>query len=319
MKPLLFDPIIEHFVRSLEEQTGKPISELPIEEARQALESVQQDNTVHGLPTTQQDVEITISEQITVTITIVRPRDVQETLPVIMYFHGGGWVLGSFSTHERLVKELCLGTQSAVVFVHYTRAPEARFPIAIEQCYGATLYISRYADKYSLDGSRIVVAGDSAGGNIAAAVAMWAQERGGPKIIFQLLLYPVTNAQLTSRSYHDFEDGPWLTKKSMEWFWNSYAPGAAQKLEGSLSPLVAKLELIKNLPPTFIVTAEYDVLRDEGEAYAHLLLQQGGHAHAYRALGAIHDFLILTPIKKSPVVTGTLEIIINVLRAYLQS
>jgi acetyl esterase len=221
-------------------------------------------------------------------------------LPPVLYFHGGGWVLGDSETHDRLTREIAHGASAAVVFVDYDRAPETKYPLAIEQAYTALTYVTEHAAELNVDASRLVVAGDSVGGNMAAVVALLAKERGGPRVGFQLLFYPVTDASFDNASYQAFADGPWLMREAMRWFWDAYLPDADKRRHPTASPLQASLEQLKGLPPALIITDEHDVLRDEGEAYAAKLTQAGVPVTAVRYLGTIHDFVLLNPLADTP-------------------
>jgi acetyl esterase len=225
-------------------------------------------------------------------IRIVRPKGSAETLPAVIYFHGGGWVLGDEETHDHLIREISVGANAAVVFVKYTRSPEARYPVAIEEGYAVTKWVFERGEMIDVDPSRIAVAGDGAGGNIASAVTMLAKERGGPEIKFQVLFYPVTNASFDTESYDMFASGYLLTRDAMKWFWNHYAQNTATRDRPTASPIRASLDELRNLPAALIVTAEYDVLRDEGEAYAAKLQQAGVPVVATRYAGMIHDFVM---------------------------
>jgi acetyl esterase len=218
---------------------------------------------------------------------------------VVLYFHGGGWVLGDKETHDRLVRELATGAQATVVFVANTPAPEARYPVAIEQAYAATAWVARNGTAIGVDPARLALAGDSVGGNMVAAVTLLAKERQGPRIAFQLLFYPVTDASFDNASHTQFAEGPWLTRQAMGWFWDSYAPDVAVRNEPTASPLRASLAQLQGLPPALVITDENDVLRDEGEAYAHKLMAAGVPVTATRYLGAIHDFVLLNPIAQA--------------------
>ena len=303
---MILESRIAQFVKALEAKGGTPIYKLSPADARKVLESVQAVD-VKKMAADIQDVMIPGADG-QVSIRIVRPQGNKEKLPVIMYFHGGGWILGSKETHDRLIRQIANDTQAAVVFVNYTPSPEAQFPIAIEQAYAATAYMAEHGSKYNVDGENLVVMGDSVGGNMATVVALLAQERGGPTIKYQMLFYPVTNAEFTTESYQQFAQGPWLTKASMEWFWNAYAPDIQARKSYKLSPLQASLDQLKMLPPTLIMVNEYDVLRDEGEAYAHKLMQAGVEVSAMRCLGAIHDLVLLNPIADSPIVRSAIAL-----------
>lgn len=224
-------------------------------------------------------------------LTIVRPiGSAQKTLPAFMYFHGGGWVLGDFSTHERLVRDLVAGSGAVAIFVNYTLSPEAKYGIATEQAYAATKWVAENGEEIKIDGQRLAVAGNSAGGNIAAVVALMANEKGTPALRSQVLLCPVTDANLDTPSYKEFANGYFLTKDLMVWFWDNYTSDAESRKQIYASPLQATTVQLKGLPPTLIQTAEFDVLRDEAEAYGRKLDAAGVPVKSVRYNGMIHDF-----------------------------
>ncbi len=231
-----------------------------------------------------------------ISITVVRPVDSNGSLPAVVYTHGGGWILGNFATHQRLVRDLAAQTGAAFVFVNYTPSPEAHYPIAIEQVYATVNWVARYGAELGLDGRRLAVAGDGVGGTMTAAVTLLAKERGGPAIRYQALLYPVTNAGFDTDSYRQFADGPWLTRKAMQWFWDAYAPDVARRTEPTASPLLATVEQLRGLPPALVATDEADVLRDEGEAYGRKLRAAGVDVTAVRYEGVFHDFMMLNAL-----------------------
>ena len=224
-----------------------------------------------------------------ISIRIVRPNGTDDMLPVVMYFHGGGWVLRDKNSHDRLIREIANGSNAAVVFVNYTPSPEAKYPIPIEEAYAATKYIAENGNKHNLDSSRLVAADDSVGGNMATVVAMMAKDRGGPDIIFQLLFYPVTDANFDTASYQEFGTDHWLTTDAMKWYWDNYLPDKKKRKESTASPLQAPLDQLKDLPPVMVINDEFDVLRDEREAYAHKFNQAGVRVTAVRYSGTIHD------------------------------
>ena len=226
-------------------------------------------------------------------ILTIRPEGVTDRCPVIMYFHGAGWVMGDAMTHGRLARQLAVASHATVVFLEYDRAPEHRYPVAIEQAYAATRYVSDHADQFGVDESRLAVAGDSAGGNMATVVALLAKQRRGPEIAGQLLLYPVTSATFDSGSYREFADGPWVTKRAMQWFWDQYTPDRELRNCSTASPLEATTAELAGLPRALVITAENDVLRDEGEAYGRKLVEAGVEVVATRYNATIHDFLML--------------------------
>jgi acetyl esterase len=296
------------FLESLQEQGGPPIYTLSPKEARAVLSNLQASNPVAMLPADIESRTIPGGPNGQISIHIVRPKgDRDKTLPVVIYTHGGGWVLGGFDTHERLVRELANKANAAIAFVNYTRSPEAKYPVAIEEAYAATKWVAENAKSINVDASRLAIAGDSVGGNMAAAVTLLAKERSGPKIAFQALFYPVTDAHLDSQSYMELQEGYWLTREGMKWFWNNYTPDNTTRNEPTASPLHASIDRLKGLPPAFVITEEFDVLRDEGEAYAHKLMQAGVSVTSTRYLGTIHDFMMLNPIADTPAVLGAVD------------
>src|SRR6266566_3958945 len=300
------DPHILDFLKGLEAQGGPPLYTLSPADARRALVSLQRSVNVTKLPANSEDRTIGGGPTGEISLRIVRPQGSSGALPGVMYFHGGGWILGDKETHDRLVREIANGAQATVVFVDYARSPEATYPVAVEQTYAATKWVAEHSASIGIDTSRLVVAGDSVGGNMVAAVTLLARERGGPKIDFQILCYPVTDANFETQSYQQFgEAGYWLTRQAMRWFWDSYAPEAVRN-QPTVSPLRASLDQLMELPPALIITGENDVLRDEGEAYAHKLMAAGVPVMATRYLGAIHDFMLLNPITQTPPVRAAI-------------
>jgi acetyl esterase len=261
-----------------------------------------------------EDVTFPVGPTGSVPIRIVRPAGTPEILPVVMYFHGGGWVLGDRDTHDRLIREIAVGAKAAVAFVEYDRAPEARYPVAIEQAYAATRYVADNGASLRIDPLRLAVAGDSVGGNMAAAVTLMAKQRRGPKIGFQALFYPVTDAGFDTPSYIRFADGPWLTKRAMEWFWDAYLPDPTARNQPTATPLNASLDQLANLPEALVITDENDVLRDEGEAYARKLSAAGVRVTSVRYNGTIHDFVMLNALADTPATRGAIAQAVNALR-----
>jgi len=290
------DPKVRKFIEELDAKGGEPIYKLSPADARNVLETLQS-QPVRKLDAKIEDLTIPGGPTKEVSIRIVRPANYAGgPLPVVMYFHGGGWILGSKNTHDRLIREIANGANAALVFVNYTPSPEAKYPVPIEQAYAATKYIAENGKKMNLETSRLAVVGDSVGGNMATVVAMLAKQRGGPRIAYQVLFYPVTDANFETASYREFAKGPWLTKAAMMWFWDAYAPDVAARKNPTASPLQASLDELSGLPPALIITDENDVLRDEGENYADKLMQAGVSVTAVRYLGTIHDFVMLNPI-----------------------
>ncbi len=295
------------FIEEVTAQGGPPLYTISPSAARQVLENVQSQPT-EKLTVQTEDLILPCGPQGSVSVRIVRPLNGREALPVVMYFHGGGWILGSKETHDRLVREIACGSHAAVVFVNYSPSPEAAYPIPIEEAYAATQYIAEHGHDMKLDPSRLAVAGDSVGGNMATVVALLAKERSGPKIDFQLLFYPVTDANFNTGSYQDFAGGPWLTKAAMEWFWNAYAPNLADRQKHTACPLRSTTDQLRGMPPTLLITDENDVLRDEGEAYAHKLMEAGVDVTVMRYLGTMHDFVLINAISQTPAARSAIAV-----------
>jgi len=207
-------------------------------------------------------------------------------LPVVVYFHGGGWVIMDVETHDPLCRALANAANCAVVSVDYRLAPEAKYPAASEDCYAATQWVADNAAELGVDASRIAIAGDSAGGHLSAVVAQMARDKGGPNIIFQVLHCPVTDLDYSTPSYSDNAEGYVLTKDSMEWFWNHYLNNPGEAADAYASPLRGDTS---NLPPALVQTAEFDPLRDEGAAYAKKLEASGVSVSYHNYDGLIHD------------------------------
>ncbi len=299
-EPLSLDATTNAFVQTLAAQGGPPLYTLSPADARQVLLRIQRSVNVPKLPVDSEDRTIPGGPTGTVSIRLLRPQGVSGTLPVVVYLHGGGWVLGDQETHDRLVREIATGAQAAVVFVNYTPSPEAHYPVALEQAYTAAAWAAGQGQALGLDPTRVALVGDSVGGNLVTATMLLAKARGGPKISAQVLFYPVTDATFDTPSYRQFADGPWLTRKAMQWFWDAYLPDAARRAEPTAAPLRASLEQLRGQPPALLITNEADVLRDEAEAYAHHLMQAGVWVTAARYLGTIHDMVLLNPITDTP-------------------
>jgi len=224
-----------------------------------------------------------------------------------MFFHGGGWILGDFPTHERFVRDLVADSGAAAVFVNYTPSPESRYPVAINEAYAATKWVADNGAQINVDGKRLAVAGNSVGGNMAAVVALMAKAKGAPALRSQVLFWPVTNANFENGSYDEFANDHFLTRNMMKWFWDAYTTDPKQRQEIYTSPLLATAEQLKGLPPALVQTAEKDVLRDEGEAYARKLDAAGVTVVTTRYNGMIHDFGLLNVLSGVPATRAALH------------
>lgn len=308
----VLDPVTRDFLDGL--AGSAPIYTLTPDAARAVLSEAQAAARVTMPDVSIKDVELPVGPDGRTRIRAVRPAGATGVLPVIVYIHGGGWVIGDRETHDRLVRELVVGANAVVVFVDYDRSPEHRFPTAIEQGYAVTAHVAANAERLGVDADRLVVAGDSVGGNMAAVVALMAKERNGPKIAAQLLFYPVTDASMSTASYAEFAEGPWLTKAGMAWFWDQYLPDVSKRSDVRASPLNASLEQLAGLPRTLLIVDENDVLRDEGEAYGRKLAQAGVEVTSLRLNGTVHDFMMLNPLAGTPSVRAAVGQSIGYLR-----
>jgi len=252
-----------------------------------------------------------------VRVRIIRPRGAAGLLPVIVYMHGGGWILGNAGTHDRLVRELAVGARAALAFVEYPNSPDARYPTAIEQGYATAQWITRNGASKGLDASRMAVAGESVGGNMTAALALMAKERGDVTFIQQSMYYPVTDAAMNTASYEQFATGYYLSRKEMEWFWDAYTTDPAQRAEITASPNQASIKQVTGLPPTYLCVDEADVLRDEGESYAAKLREAGVPVTAVRFDGTIHDFMMLNSMSDTRAARAAIDQATSFLRTAL--
>ncbi|HKR67476.1 MAG TPA: alpha/beta hydrolase [Streptosporangiaceae bacterium] len=250
-------------------------------------------------------------------VRIIKPQGATGMLPVIVYMHGGGWVLGNAATHDRLVRELAVGARAALAFVEYPNSPEARYPTAIEQGYATAQWITRNGASKGLDASRMAVAGESVGGNMAAALALMAKERGDVTFTQQSMYYPVTDAAMNTASYAEFATGYYLSRAEMEWFWDAYTSNPAERAEITASPNKASTEQVTGLPPAYLCVDEADVLRDEGEAYAAKLRSAGVPVTTVRYDGTIHDFMLLNALSDTRATRAAIGQATSFLRAGL--
>lgn len=301
----VLDPKTQWFLKYLESLGRPQVYEVPVEEARAMHAKAQALAPVVKRPAQIEDRAIPVGPHGSVKLRIFRPSEpgperANARLPVVMYLHGGGWVLGDADTYDYFMREVTNGAESAVVFVEYRRAPEARYPALVEECYAATKWVADHASELGVNAGRLAVAGDSAGGNMSAAVCQLAKQRGGPEISAQVLIYPATDTDFETASANEFSTGYFLTKQAMQWFWRQYAPDRAADREPTACPLQATLEQLADLPPALVITAECDPLRDEGEAYARKLMQAGVPVICTRYLGAIHGFMGINALADTP-------------------
>ncbi|WP_432562397.1 alpha/beta hydrolase [Kineococcus sp. SYSU DK003] len=302
-QPVVLEPAAQEFV----EATANPpyLFDLGPVEGRAAVEGVQADSPAE--PAADETWTSVATPHGEVRVRVVTPRGHSgSALPVVLYLHGAGWVFGSAATHDRLVRDLVAGSGAAVVFPEYSLSPEARYPVAIEQNYAVAQWIGTHGAQFGLDANRLAVAGDSVGGNMTAALTLMAKERGDVTLRSQLLFYPVTDAAFDTPSYHRFAEGYFLRRDGMQWFWDQYTTDEAERAQITASPLRATTEQLAGLPQALVITAEADVLRDEGEAYAAKLREAGVAVTAVRYTGITHDFVMLNTLRSTHAATAAI-------------
>jgi acetyl esterase len=309
--------VLEPAAQDLVEVTAKPpfLYELGPHAARQVLTDLQSGSVAK--PAVEEQWVTVPAEVGDVRVRMVRPAGVPGQLPVVVYMHGGGWILGDAATHDRLVRELAVGAGCAVAFVEYTPSPEAHYPVAIEQGYATARWIIRHGAEHDLDPERMAVAGESVGGNMTAALCLMAKERGDVHFVHHSMYYPVTDAAMDTASYEQFAEGYYLSRASMQWFWDAYLPDVARRSEITASPNQATIEQLAGLPPALLFVDEADVLRDEGESYAAKLRRAGVSVTTVRYDGAVHDFMLLDPLRDTQAARAATAQAASVLRAAL--
>ncbi|WP_344474912.1 alpha/beta hydrolase [Nonomuraea monospora] len=314
-KTVVLEPAAQQFA----DANAKPpfIYQLPPEQGREILEKLQSDPNVPKPEIDEEWIQVQGGPTGVIPVRIVKPKGATGTLPVIFYIHGAGWVFGSAHTHDRLVRELAVRCGAAVVFPEYDRAPEAKYPTQIEQNYAAAQWVMQHGDEKGLDASRMAVCGDSVGGNMSIVLAMMAKERGDVRLLGQALFYPVTDANFDTESYKQFATGYYLNRDGMKWFWDQYTTDPAQRAEPHASPLRAKDEDLRGLPPALVLNGEADVLRDEGEAFAARLRQTGNDVTAVRLAGMVHDFAMVDLLRDTNANKTAMELATSMLRRWL--
>ncbi|MFK4148855.1 alpha/beta hydrolase [Streptomyces sp. NPDC004065] len=317
--------VLEPAAQQLADAFSKPpfLYEMTPADARKVLEDAQS-GPVRKLPVDEEWITVPAGPESRsgsgsgdVRVRIIRPEGATGTLPVIVYMHGGGWVLGNAATHDRLVRELAVGSRAALAFVEYPNSPEARYPTAIEQGYATARWVTRDGASKGLDAGRMAVAGESVGGNMTAALALMAKERGDVTFVQHSMYYPVTDAAMDTASYEEFATGYYLTRKAMEWFWDAYTTDPAQRAEITASPNRADTAQVAGLPPAYLCVDEADVLRDEGEAYAAKLRSAGVPVTTVRYDGTVHDFMLLDALSETQAARAAVTQATSVLRAAL--
>ncbi|GAA1662007.1 alpha/beta hydrolase [Kribbella alba] len=306
--------VLEPAAQAFADATAVPpfLFQLPPAEGRKAVDEVQ--TTDYPKPAVDEEW-ITAADG--TKARIVRPAGSTGALPVVLYIHGAGWVFGNAHTHDRLVRELSVGAGAAVVFPEYDLSPEARYPHALEQNYAVAQWIVASGKDNGLDAGRLAIAGDSVGGNMAAAVTLLAKERGDVTFRQQVLFYPVTDASFDTASYHEFATGYFLQREGMKWFWDQYTADEGERNQITASPLRASLDQLSGLPTALVITGEADVLRDEGEAYAAKLREAGVAVTAVRFGGIVHDFVMLDALRDTHAAEAAISLAVSTLRTAL--
>ncbi len=299
---------IRAFLKELNSAGGKPMEEMTPNEARKVLEDAQKSVKVDVSGITEKELEIS-KDGLTIKAIVVKPTATKdEKLPVFIFIHGGGWVLGDYPTHKRLVRDLVLHSGAAAVFVDYSRSPEAKYPTAINEIYAVTEWVAEHGDEIGVDGKNLAVAGNSVGGNMTAVTCLMAKDKGGPDIKFQLLLWPVTDADFSRASFKEYAEGRFLTANMMKWMWDNYLPEKEKRKEYYATPFNAPLDKLKGLPPALVQLAENDILYDEGLDYARKLDEAGVPTVIQTFNGFIHDFGLLNPLDHIPAVKFATEL-----------
>lgn len=310
------DPQVRSFLTAINKDSS-PFWELPQPKPQDILSDLQSQTKVDmsGVVTTERTIT---QDEHRVKLYIMKPEHVSGTPGVLLFLHGGVWIVGNFENHQRLLRDLVVGSGQIGVFVEYTPLPSAKFPTQMEESYAALTWVAKHAAEFGADGSRIAVAGNSVGGNMAAALTLMTKDRKGPAISYQVLFIPATDASVDTESYHAFGTDRFLARAFMKYGWDLYAPEAKTRNNPYVSPLRATTQQLKGLPPALVITAENDPLRDEGEAYARKLKEAGVEVDAIRFNGTIHDFVLLNALRRVPSTEAAIEQANEGLRQHLE-
>jgi acetyl esterase/lipase len=308
---------VKAFLKLLNSGDGPPLETLPPLEARQALVDAQASVKV-DLSGIDESEKMITADGYSIKLNIVRPEGVKGTLPVFIFIHGGGWVLGDYPTHKRMVRDLVVLSGFAAVFVNYTPTPDAQYPQAINEIYAATKWVAEHGEEIEVDGKKLAVVGNSVGGNMTTVTALMAKAKGGPQIKLQIMMWPIVDANFATESYQQFGEKRFLTTPLMKWMYDLYIPDPEKRKDIYASPLQATVEQLKGLPPALIQVAQSDILRDEGEAYGRKLDEAGVTVTTVRYNGMIHDFGLLNGLAEVPAVRSLFVHAAAELRKYLQ-
>ncbi len=296
-KHVHLDNVVKDFIDNL--VMDKPLYEMTCDEAREFLVGIQQ-RDYEDLPAFVEDVSIFSENVGDISVRLVKAEELKdETLPLVIYCHGGGWVMGDADVYDMTIKTIAKYSKSAVAFINYPRSPEFKYPVALNQVYETVKYFADNGADYGINPEKIALVGDSAGGNLANAAALRIKDDDEINLSFLGLLYPVCDADMNTKSYGEFKDGPWLSKKAMDYFFDAYLNNKEEKKDIFVSPLKAEIDELTGLPDILIITAENDVLRDEGEEYAQKLVEAGVDVACVRINNTIHDFMMLNSLRDS--------------------
>jgi len=282
----------KEFLKVLNSAGGPPLETLSPLKARKVLSDAQASVKVDLSGITESEKTIS-TEGYKINLNIVRPEGAKGILPVFIFIHGGGWVLGDYPTHKRMVRDLVVLSGFAGVFVNYTPTPDMKYPTQINEIYSAAKWVAENGNEIQVDGKKLAVVGSSVGGNMTAVIALMAKVKGGPEIKLQIMMWPIVDADFETASYKQFGQDRFLTTTLMKWMYDLYTTDPKQRKEIYASPLQATVEQLKGLPPALIQVAENDILRDEGEAYGRKLDEAGVKVTTVRYNGMIHDFGML--------------------------
>jgi acetyl esterase len=306
---------VKSFIQSLG-SGGPGLETLPVQDARKFLVKAQVSVKVDLSGIDESEKTIT-TDGFTLKLNIVRPEGITKKLPGFIFIHGGGWVLGDYPTHRRLVRDLVVASGYAAVFVNYTPTPDARYPRAINEIYAATKWVAEHGAGIDVDGGKLAIVGNSAGGNMAAVICLMAKDRGGPEIRLQILMWPVTDSTFSQASYEVYGELPTLSTPMMKWLWDLYTTDPKERKEYYASPLQAGLDELKGLPPALIQVAENDILRDEAEAYGRKLDEAGVTVTTVRYDGVVHDWGMLNELAEIPQTEALIMLSAGELKKYL--
>lgn len=297
------DPHIDRgtkeFLKVLNAPGGKPLESLPYADARMVLVNAQSSANVDLSGIEESEKTITTDGH-TIKLNIVRPAGAKGNLPVFLFIHGGGWILGDYPTHKRMVRDLVVLTGYSGVFVNYTPAPEAKYPTQINEIYAAAKWVAANGGEIQVDGKNMGIVGNSVGGNMTTVTTLQAKDKKGPEFKVQVLMWPIVDNDFETASYLQYGKDRFLTTAVMKWMYDAYTTDPKERNEPYNAPLKATVEQLKGLPPTLIQVAENDILRDEGEAYGRKLDEAGVPVTLVRYDGMIHDFGLLNGLAHLP-------------------